>query len=105
MEIGSVAETVEVTVTAGAELQTVNATVGNTITGVALNSLPAIGGDVSTFVTLQPGVGPDGSVAGAVVDQSTFMLDGGNNTKRYGRQHAGLHAELRWRPNRWYRGW
>jgi len=80
LEIGSVAETVEVTVTAGAELQTMNATVGNTITGVALNSLPAIGGDVSTFVALQPGVGPDGSVAGAVVDQSTFMLDGGNNT-------------------------
>ena len=80
LEIGSVAETVEVTVTAGAELQTMNATVGNTITGIALQSLPAIGGDVSTFVALQPGVGPDGSVAGAVVDQSTFMLDGGNNT-------------------------
>jgi carboxypeptidase family protein len=80
LEIGSVAETVEVTVTAGAELQTMNATVGNTITGVALQALPAIGGDVSTFVALQPGVGPDGSVAGAVVDQSTFMLDGGNNT-------------------------
>jgi hypothetical protein len=80
LEIGSVAETVEVTVTAGAELQTMNATVGNTISGVTLSSLPAIGGDVSTFVALQPGVGPDGSVAGAVVDQSTFMLDGGQNT-------------------------
>ena len=80
LEIGSVAETVEVTATTGAELQTMNATVGNTITGAALNALPAIGGDVSTFVALQPGVGPDGSVAGAVVDQSTFMLDGGNNT-------------------------
>jgi hypothetical protein len=80
LEIGSVAETVEVTVTAGAELQTMNATVGNTITGVTLSALPAIGGDVSTFVALQPGVGPDGSVAGAVVDQSTFMLDGGQNT-------------------------
>jgi len=80
LEIGSVAETVEVTVTAGAELQTMNATVGNTISGVTLSALPAIGGDVSTFVALQPGVGPDGSVAGAVVDQSTFMLDGGQNT-------------------------
>jgi hypothetical protein len=80
LEIGSVAETVEVTVTAGAELQTMNATVGNTISGITLTSLPAIGGDVSTFVALQPGVGPDGSVAGAVVDQSTFMLDGGQNT-------------------------
>src|ERR1700730_10976293 len=80
LEIGSVAETVEVTVTAGAELQTMNATVGNTITGVTLSALPAIGGDVSTFVALQPGVGPDGSVAGAVVDQSPSMLDGGQNT-------------------------
>lgn len=33
-----------------------------------------------TFIELQPGVSPDGSVAGAVVDQSTFMLDGGNNS-------------------------
>jgi hypothetical protein len=79
MELGSVSQTVEVTAT-GTELQTMNATVGNTISGKALDALPAIGGDVSTFVALQPGVAPDGSVAGAVVDQSTFMLDGGNNT-------------------------
>jgi len=79
LELGSVAETVEVTAT-NSELQTMNATVGNTITGASLDALPAIGGDVSTFVALQPGVAPDGSVAGAVVDQSTFMLDGGNNT-------------------------
>lgn len=80
MELGSVAETVEVTVTTGAELQTLNATVGNTISGNLLQNLPSIGRDSSTFVTLQPGVSPDGSVAGAVVDQSTFMLDGGQNT-------------------------
>ena len=64
----------------GNELQTMNATVGNTVTGVALDSLPSLNRDVSTFVELQPGVSPDGSVAGAVVDQSSFMLDGGNNT-------------------------
>jgi hypothetical protein len=80
MELGSVAETVEVTVTTGAELQTLNATVGNTVSGSLLQNLPSIGRDSSTFVTLQPGVSPDGSVAGAVVDQSTFMLDGGQNT-------------------------
>src|SRR5580765_162213 len=80
MELGSVAETVEVTVTTGAELQTLNATVGNAINGDLLKSLPSIGRDSSTFVTLQPGVSPDGSVAGAVVDQSSFMLDGGQNT-------------------------
>lgn len=80
MEIGSVAETVEVTASAGAELQTLNATVGNTIGGNTLQNLPAIQRDAATFVTLQPGVSPDGSVAGAVVDQSSFLLDGGNNT-------------------------
>ena len=80
LELGSVAETVEVTVTTGAELQTLNATVGNDISGNLLQNLPSIGRDSSTFVTLQPGVSPDGSVAGAVVDQSTFMLDGGQNT-------------------------
>jgi hypothetical protein len=79
LELGSVAETVEVTAT-NIELQTMNATVGNTVTGVALDSLPSLGRDVSTFVTLQPGISPDGSVAGTAVDQSYFSLDGGNNT-------------------------
>jgi len=80
MELGSVAETVEVTATTGAELQTLNATVGNTVGGELLQNMPSVGRDTGTFVTLQPGVSPDGSVAGAVVDQSTFMLDGGQNT-------------------------
>src|SRR5438105_11733028 len=57
-----------------------NATVGDTVSGIALQSLPSLGRDVSTFITLQPGISPDGSVAGAVVDQSSFQLDGGNNT-------------------------
>jgi hypothetical protein len=79
LTIGAVTQ--EVTVeTTGTELQTLNSTVGNTVTGIALDSLPAIGGDVSTFMELQPGVGPNGNVAGAVSDQSTFQLDGGNNT-------------------------
>jgi hypothetical protein len=79
MEVGAIGVAIEVTAN-GSELQTMNATVGNTVGNVMLSGLPAIGGDVSTFMTLQPGVGPDGSVAGAVMDQSTFMLDGGNNT-------------------------
>jgi hypothetical protein len=29
---------------------------------------------------MQPGVSPDGSVGGTVVDQASFMLDGGNNS-------------------------
>src|SRR6266513_5080026 len=79
LEVGSVAQIVEVTAT-NADLQTMNATVGNTVSGVMLSSLPSIGRDASTFVTLQPGVAPDGSVAGAVYDQNSFTLDGGQNT-------------------------
>lgn len=80
MKLGSVSTTVTVTETAGAELQTMNATVGNTVSGTALESLPALGRDAGTFMTLQPGVSPDGAVAGAVEDQSTFTLDGGQNS-------------------------
>ena len=79
LSVGATSEEVEVTAT-NAELQTLNATVGNTINGVSLDAMPTQDRDVSTFVELQPAVSPDGSVAGTVVDQSTFMLDGGNNT-------------------------
>jgi hypothetical protein len=79
MKVGSESQTVEVQAS-GVELQTLNATVGNTVTGLALESLPSIARDTSTFLTLQSGISPDGSVAGAVVDQSSFQLDGGENT-------------------------
>jgi hypothetical protein len=79
LTVGSTSTVVEVQ-GAATELQTMNATLGTSVTGIALESLPSLGRDVSTFVTLQAGVSPDGSVAGTVVDQSSFMLDGGNNT-------------------------
>jgi hypothetical protein len=79
LQVGGSNVVVEVTAV-GNELQTMNATVGNTITNLTIDNLPSLGRDVSTFVALQPGVSPDGSVAGAVVDQSYFTLDGGNNT-------------------------
>jgi hypothetical protein len=79
LQVGGSNVVVEVT-SVGNELQTMNATVGNTITSIAIDNLPSLGRDVSSFVELQPGVSPDGSVAGAVVDQSYFSLDGGNNS-------------------------
>ena len=79
LEVGSVTETVEVTAN-NADLQTQNATVGNTVSGTALNALPSISRDASTFFTLQPAVAPDGSVAGVAMDQNSFQLDGGQNT-------------------------
>src|ERR1700733_9551826 len=79
LQVGGANVVVEVSAV-GNELQTMNATVGNTINTVTIDNLPSLGRDVSTFVELQPGVGPDGSVGGAVLDQNYFSLDGGNNT-------------------------
>ena len=79
LQVGGANIVVEVTA-AGSELQTMDAAVGQTITGDSLDSLPGLGRDVSTFVTLQPGVAPDGSVAGGNQDQNSFQLDGGNNS-------------------------
>ena len=79
LKVGSESQTIEVQ-SSNVELQTLNATVGNTVSGLALDSLPTIARDTSTFLTLQAGISPDGSVAGAVVDQSSFQLDGGENT-------------------------
>jgi hypothetical protein len=79
MKVGTESQTVEVAAS-GVELQTLNATVGNQVSGLSLESLPSLSRDTSTFLTLQSGISPDGSVAGAVVDQSSFQLDGGENT-------------------------
>jgi Carboxypeptidase regulatory-like domain len=79
LQVGATSTTVEVQA-AGNELQTMNATVGNTLDTIAIDNLPSLGRDVSSFVELQPGVGPDGAVGGAVLDQSFFTLDGGNNS-------------------------
>jgi hypothetical protein len=79
LQVGGANVVVEVSAV-GNELQTMNATVGNTITNLTIDNLPSLGRDVSTFIALQPGVSPDGSVAGTVVDQSAFSLDGGNNS-------------------------
>ena len=79
LELGAVTETVDV-VASPSELQVTNATIGNTVNSDTLQALPSLGRDVSSFVTMQPGVSPDGSVGGTVVDQAVFMLDGGNNS-------------------------
>ena len=87
LEVGSLAETVVVTSQAGSELQTANATVGNTINLKQLDLLPNLGRDASSLLLLQPGVTAanaagqgGGFVAGAYNDQNTFTIDGGNNS-------------------------
>lgn len=86
LEVGEIAETVEVTAGAGVELQTVDATVGNVLKGETLLRLPNINRSAVSIYLLQPltmpyrGVGVNdnigGQVAGARSDQNTFILDG-----------------------------
>jgi len=71
LKVGAESQTVEVAAS-GVELQTLNATVGSTLTDLAIQLLPSLARNTSTFLTLQSGISPDGSVAGAVVDQSSF---------------------------------
>src|SRR5215813_11370343 len=80
LQLGSVAETVVVTSASGAELQTTNATVGTTLTGRHIELLTNLGRDANALFVLQPAVAPTGEVAGAVRDQNTYQLDGGNNS-------------------------
>jgi len=80
LRVGATTTTVEVAASAGAELQTTNATVGSTISGLQLNNLPNLGQDANALFTLQPGVSPNGNVAGSVADQNQYQLDGGNNS-------------------------
>src|SRR5206468_12252718 len=80
LEVGALTETVVVTSQAGSELQTANATIGNTINLKDLELLPNLGRDASSLMALQPGVTARGDVAGSFMDQNTFTIDGGNNT-------------------------
>ncbi|MGN6591846.1 MAG: carboxypeptidase regulatory-like domain-containing protein [Terriglobales bacterium] len=79
MQVGEATQTVEVTAT-GAELQTMNATVGLTVSGESIGLLPSISRDVNGLAALQPNTNTDGGVCGASNDQKSLTLDGGINT-------------------------
>jgi hypothetical protein len=79
MAVGAESTTVEVQAS-NADLQTMNATVGETVDPQMVDNLPAIGRDVSSFAAFQPGVTPAGNVAGTVSDQAVVTLDGGSNS-------------------------
>jgi hypothetical protein len=93
LELGKLTEVVEVAATAGAELQTLNATMGQTITNEGMLELPSINRDAAGFLFLQPTVAPtmsgmqdnitSGQVAGNMSDQNTYLLDGGNATSDF----------------------
>jgi len=77
LEVGSVTETVQVEGSSSAvQINTQDATLGNTIVAEQITQLPMEARNVLSLLTLQPGVTPDGSVAGARSDQSNITLDG-----------------------------
>jgi hypothetical protein len=90
LEIGESRQTIEVSATPGAELQTLDSTVGSTLGGQDLMMLPSLQRNVTGMLTLQAGSMPQqggsqssyygGQVAGAKSDQNSIVLDGGNVT-------------------------
>jgi hypothetical protein len=90
LRVGSTTQTVQVTATPGAQLQTMNATMGNTLTSTTIMQLPTFNRDVTSLLYYQPTAVPDFNgatgnitsnvVAGQTSDQNTYSIDGGNAT-------------------------
>ncbi len=108
LAVGTTATTIEVSASA-AELVTSNASVGASLTGAMLLDLPNMGRDVATLAILQPGTTQAGTfagaTAGAVSDQNTYQIDGGNatgdmlgNVTSYQTNFAGIRAARRLAP-------
>lgn len=89
-QIGVTSNVVEVTSTPGAELQTLDASVGSAVGGETLIMMPTLQRNVTSLLLLQPTSLPQqatgqnstlgGQVAGARSDQNSIVLDGGNIT-------------------------
>ncbi|MEJ7624564.1 MAG: TonB-dependent receptor [Pyrinomonadaceae bacterium] len=77
LEIGQVTETVNVDA-AGLEsiVNTQDASLGNNFVSRQILQLPLQARNVADLLSLQPGVTPDGSVAGGRSDQANITLDG-----------------------------
>ena len=81
LEVGGDSSIVEVMATTGAQLQTVDAQIGNSISKDLISKLPTLARNVTELMNLQPGVVPTGSnlgirTTGAIDDQNTVTLDG-----------------------------
>ncbi len=83
LTVGQQTQTVEVTANSQADLQTVNATVGNVIGTQSIDKLPTLQHDTVELLALQPTALTTGSgdtasmrVNGAIDDQNTIRLDG-----------------------------
>jgi len=87
MEVGAENQTIDVGAEA-APVETINPTLGQSITGRALTNMPLNGRDMLDLALLQPGVTESNddnsgagnySIAGGRSDSVTFLLDGGLN--------------------------
>ena len=65
LKVGSTATTVEVSASAGSQLQTMNATVGGSFNNDSLLKLPNMAKDAATMALLQPGVTTGGMTPAA----------------------------------------
>lgn len=98
LEVGAMAEVVEVTAGAMVELQTADATIGGVFRGEHMLRLPNITRQANLLVFSQPGVSAagygfnaSGAVAGARGDQSTWSVDGVDVTQnKFPEQGGGL---------------
>jgi hypothetical protein len=76
LEIGAVSETVDVTSTAEAAINTSDASLGNSFERRRIVDLPLNANNVVGLLSLQPGVSRSGYVNGGRADQSNITLDG-----------------------------
>ena len=76
LEIGAVSETVDVTASAEAAINTSDATLGNSFERKRIVELPLNANNVVGLLSLQPGVSRSGFVNGGRADQSNITLDG-----------------------------
>jgi hypothetical protein len=81
LEVGGATDVVEVSAGAVAQLQTMDAQIGNTVSTDSILHLPTLQRNATELMNLQPGVVAGGAglimrVSGAVDDQNTVTLDG-----------------------------
>lgn len=81
LEVGSVTEKVEVGVSAGTELQKLDATVGSVIGGAALKLLPSLSRDAAALLSLQPMVYPPGGGRGGGFSRRNIDVSIGKETR------------------------
>ena len=90
LQVGAVTETLTVTAGAGAELQTLDASVGAVHKGESMLRLPTVNRSAGALFSVQPLITPSrgisqggqgGQAAGTRSDQNTFNLDGADATE------------------------